>query len=77
METGGVHGNIERGKMPPMAILTPWDWQQFVFQRCRKYTVQNMELDDVKVFKLLYCSKNSPLLYRKVDSRNEPVAYAY
>ena len=59
-----------------MSILTLWDWRQLVRQTSMKYTVHNVELEDLKNFRSLYnvkTSENPPFINRKKDMKKQQV----
>ncbi|KAF2886988.1 hypothetical protein ILUMI_19184, partial [Ignelater luminosus] len=59
----------EKKRTAGFMIMMPWDWQQIAQICCIRnpFQIINMETEDFKDFKQLYCSVTSPFIFRKTD----------
>ena len=78
LEVDACHSLIEREKKKTAGfqIMTPWDWQQ-IARMCsinNPFQIINMETEDSKDFKQLFCSATSPFILRKKDSTGRDVS---
>lgn len=78
LEVDACHSLIEREKKKTVGFqkMTPWDWQQ-IARMCsinNPFEIINMEIEDFKDFKQLFCSSTAPFISRKKDSTGSDFA---